>query len=192
MKKVVILILMFLVISNIFCCSSTDDNSTNPSEDQEQNNQNEVVSALVNGNRFSVPEENAIVDLSSVFSTNQLRFICVTDTDFTIDNEAVTITVFFADIEDLVEGVEWDSSELDFINNSIRGIYQAQDDDSGESVNSTTDNTSDAYLKITKLDLENSLVSGVFNFVAEDEVAGELKTYTVTNGVFTNVRYVQD
>lgn len=185
--------LIFLLMTSalLFTCSSGGDNSDDM-QDDDDGNQEIVVTANVNGDEFEVPFENAIVDLSYAFFSNQLRFICVTDTEFMIDNEAITITVFFDDIDDLVEGVEWDSAELDFVNTSIRGIYQAQDDASGEAVNSTTDDTLNAYLKITSLDMDTMLISGEFNFVAQDEVDGELKTYTISNGVFTDVKFQDD
>ena len=188
MKKITLIVLTLILYS----CSATDD-SINPdnSDPVEDPDNPVVVTAMVNGNAFSVTMEEAIFNAEPIFFVGtRLTFLARKHSDSPLDIKVILIDIWFENSSEFAVGAEYDSTNLPPGTGVFIGEYQTSEE--GTLVDASTENTIVPYLKITAIDEVNSLISGEFSFTAQDTENGQLYTYEITEGVFTDVEFNND
>jgi len=105
--------------------------------------------------------------------------------------QAIALGMFGTDFDSLESGQQWNvipDNQNQFMDVAVGGyafgIATDQITDTG-----TTDVTQ-INVRLTCIDRDRRLISGEFNFVALEEETNT--TFTVTNGVFTNILYEMD
>lgn len=167
------LFLSFIVIISIYNTNVCAQNST------------VQFSAKINGSDFVPTPKDGFSQIFGVLAKTPMFFQLSISGSTVIDNVGKTIVVSIMSekrFKNVGPNTVWDSK-----NNIGEGFpsghyFEVQNDNEKEA---STESTEDSYLKITSIDKVKKRVSGEFRFTASDGV----NTYTITDGVFTNVSY---
>ncbi|MGZ0015945.1 hypothetical protein [Yeosuana sp. AK3] len=145
------------------------------------------LSAKINGKDFTAVQGT---DFNAVYGilTKTPMFFQLSISAMTIQDgiaKSIVITIMSEKSFNTVSAnTVWDSKNTS-LDDLPMGIYYEKIDFDDVSVEASSEITENTYLKITHIDKTKQIVSGEFNFTATD---GK-NTYTITNGVFTNVSF---
>ncbi|APY10790.1 hypothetical protein BWZ22_05845 [Seonamhaeicola sp. S2-3] len=142
-------------------------------------------SAKINGSDFVPTPEDGFSQIFAVLVKTPMFFQLSINGSTVIDNVAKSILVSIMDeksFNTVGPNTVWDSKNDGGKGVPVGHYFEVENDNEKEA---TTESTEDSYLKITFIDKTKRIVSGEFRFTASDGV----NTYSITDGVFTNVSY---
>lgn len=177
MKKLLYVICFAILV---FSCNSSDDSddSNNPN-----NNLSASMSAEIDGeNFFSTTSFDTLA--GSVLSTGGSYGFVINGVEV-IDNangRGIGLAFGGVDFDEFSAGDEFFGNTFE---NSFCTFSITTD---GVSTAGTSEGVS-SYVRITSIDRDNQIISGVFNYEAIDFEDPNI-TYVISNGIFTNVPYV--
>ena len=177
MKTFIKYIFIALLLIN---CNNDDDNITDNPIDQlppMTTTGENTIGCLVNGKPFT---DNGLMNNFYQFVNEEYFLVINWDKGFSGDFEDGQISIRKTEIN---QGESYvlnndNSSQIDFIGGSANYTFQNE-------LNSGEFNTNENYygtITFTRFDTDNQIMSGIFNFQAEDNATGE--TISITNGRF--------
>jgi len=162
-----------------------EDTNEDESEDEndDENSTNQSITASVNGMPFNSTVQGLItatlVDETGFYGLVLLGNERVSESEI----RSISVGLFGADFSTVQEGTAFTNVIDDDITDGATGVFGR-----GMSIGEIeTTETVEIFVQITAIDRTNRTISGVFNFVAID--SDNDTTYTITEGVFTDIIY---
>lgn len=177
MKK----ILICLIAITLVCCDSAQD------EIENQLDIEGTVKADINGQTktftFGPNSVAAAITSTDAGPTTIYAFGLGASTDGISDNSettAIAVTLIMDNPDVITAG-----ATFTYPTDLVGGTYTFENEN--ESITIDGDETISATLNITAVDIAGEKISGTFSYVTVDEDTNE--TYTISNGIFTNIPF---